>query len=154
MDSKLNHFTFTKRAIPLYPNYRPMYKISLILMILYLNGYNGKASLLKLHLFSWALKSPDNLDALKHFAISNQKRGINFFGIELTLNRALHLAIAEGLVEYIEEKYGLLPKGNNFINDILKNKDLFVYEKQVLKLIGKKITDKKMNDLKNIWNNA
>lgn len=149
-----SYIVFNERPMPLYPSYRPMYKVSLILLVLSLNGYAGKASLLKLHLFSWALKSHKNLDALKEFVVSNYKIDLKFFGIELTLNRALNLAIAENLISFIDDKYTLLEKGIEFSNYLIKSKELFIYEKQVLKLVGKSITDDKMNELLKHWKNA
>ncbi|MFJ1474642.1 hypothetical protein ACILE9_10320 [Capnocytophaga cynodegmi] len=154
MEEQLYHLTFADRPISLYPSYRPMYKISLVLMILYYNGYGGKCSLLKMHLFSWALKSDKNLNALKEFVTSNFKKDIKFFGIELTLNRALNLAHAQKLIGVKGGNYFLLDKGQEFINAIIEDKELFVYEKQILSFIGKKITEKIMNELINRWNNA
>jgi hypothetical protein len=149
-----NYIVFTERPIPLYPSYRPMYKVSLILLILSINGYAGKATLLKLHLFSWALKSHKNLDALKDFVVSNYRKDLRFFGIELTLNRALNLAIAEKLISFHDNKYSLLEKGSDFAKYLMQAPDLFIYEKQILKVIGKKITDEKMDDLLKHWKDA
>ena len=146
--------SFTERATPLYPNYRPMYKVSQILMVLYYNGFAGKASLLKLHLFSWGLKSTQNLDTLKTFVTSNFKNKLHFFGIESTLNRALNLAYAEKLIDFKNGSYSLLEKGRNFAESIDKDDSLFISEKQVLKLIGKKIPEKVINNLVNQWNNV
>jgi hypothetical protein len=154
MITQNNYIVFTERPIPLYPSYRPMYKVSLILLILSVNGYAGKATLLKLHLFSWALKSHHNLNALKDFVVSNYRRDLKFFGIELTLNRALNLAIAEKLISFHDDKYMLLDKGNEFAKYLIKSTELFVYEKQILKVIGKSITDEKMNELLKHWKNA
>lgn len=146
--------SFTERATPLYPNYRPMYKVSQILMVLYYNGFAGKASLLKLHLFSWGLKSTENLEVLKIFVTSNFKNKLHFFGIESTLNRALNLAYAEKLIDFKNGSYSLLEKGRNFAESIDKDDSVFIYEKQVLKLIGKKIPEKVINNLVNQWNNV
>lgn len=154
MEEQLHHLTFTDRPISLYPSYRPMYKISLVLMILHYNGYGGKSSLLKLHLFSWALKSDKNLNALKEFVTSNFKKDIKFFGIELTLNRALNLAYAQKLISVEKGNYFLLEKGHEFVKAIIEDKELFVIEKQTLSFIGKKITEKKITELINHWNNA
>lgn len=148
------YISFTEREMPLYVNYRPMYKVSQILLILYFNGYAGKASLLKLHLFSWALKSYDNLNTLKDFVTSNYKNKLEFFGIESTLNRALNLAYAEKLVDFEKGNYKLLEKGRKFVEQINDDETLFVDEKQVLKLIGKKIPEKIINGLINQWKNA
>lgn len=148
------YISFTEREMPLYVNYRPMYKVSQILLILYFNGYAGKASLLKLHMFSWALKSYENLNILKDFVTSNYQKKLQFFGIESTLNRALNLAYAEKLIDFDKGNYKLLDKGRKFVEQINKDESLFVDEKQVLKLIGKKIPEKIINGLINQWKNA
>jgi hypothetical protein len=148
------YISFTEREMPLYVNYRPMYKVSQILLILHFNGYAGKASLLKLHLFSWALKSYDNLNILKDFVTSNYQDKLEFFGIESTLNRALNLAYAEKLVDFDKGNYKLLEKGRKFVEQINEDETLFVNETQVLKLIGKKIPEKIINGLINQWKNA
>lgn len=131
-----------------------MYKVSQILLILYFNGYAGKASLLKLHLFSWALKSYENSSILKDFVTSNYQNKLQFFGIESTLNRALNLAYAEQLLDFEKGNYTLLEKGRKFVEQINEDENLFVDEKQVLKLIGKKIPEKIINGLIKNWKNA
>jgi hypothetical protein len=123
-------------------------------MILSYNGFGGKASLLKLHLFSWALKSNDNLELLKEFAISNDQSKLRFFGIESTLNRALNLAYAEKLIDFDNGSYSLLEKGRKFAITIDEDETIFVYEKQILKLIGKKIPERAINNLINHWKNV
>jgi len=148
------YITFTERKTPLYPSYRPMYKVSQILLILYYNGYAGKASLLKLHLFSWALKSYENMNVLKEFVTSNYQNKLHFFGIESTLNRALNLAYAEKLIDFDKGNYKLLEKGKTFAETLDKDESIFTNEKQILKLIGKKIPEKVIKNLVNLWNNA
>ena len=146
--------SFTERATPIYPSYRPMYKVSQILMVLFYNGFGNKASLLKLHLFSWALKSTENLELLKEFAVSNEQSMLRFFGIESTLNRALNLAYAEKLIDFDNGSYSLLEKGRNFAVLIDRDDSLFVNEKQILKFICKKIPEKAINSLINHWKNV
>ena len=92
-----------------------MYKVAQILLILHYNGFAGKASLLKLHLFSWAMKSYENMHSLKEFVTSNYEQKLHFFGIESTLNRALNLAYAEKLIDFENGSYKLLEKGKLFI---------------------------------------
>jgi len=91
---------------------------------------------------------------LKDFVVSNYRKDLKFFGIEMTLNRALNLAIAEKLISFHDDKYFLLDKGSEFSKYLIKAPELFVYEKQVLKIIGKSITDEKMNELLKHWKNA
>lgn len=131
-----------------------MYKVSLALLILHYNGYGGKASLLKLHLFSWALRAKENMGVLMDFVRSDYQTRLNFFGIESTLNRALNLAYAEELVDFNKNVYSLLPKGKNFVNEIEADEDLFFEEKKSLKSIGRGIPEKVINDLVKAWKNA
>jgi len=148
------YLSFTERKIPLYVNYRPMYKVVQILLVLNYNGYAGKASLLKLHLFSWALKSEENMTLLKDFVTSNYQSKLQFFGIESTLNRALNLAFAEKLIDFDRGNYKLLEKGRKFVEEIDEDETLFIMEKQILKLIGKQVPEKIINILINQWKNA
>jgi hypothetical protein len=131
-----------------------MYKVAQILLILHYNGYAGKASLLKLHLFSWAMKSYENMNSLKEFVTSNYEQKLHFFGIESTLNRALNLAYAEKLIDFENGSYKLLEKGKLFAEQLIEDETLFVNEKQVLQLVGKKIPERIINNLVNHWNNA
>jgi len=146
--------TFNERKIPLYHDYRPMYKVSIILLILHYNGFAGKASLLKLHLFSWSLKSKQNLKVLEDYAMSSNDGKMLFFGIESTLNRALNLAYAEKLVDFENGSYKLRDKGKKFALEIDKDKELFIEEKSALKKIGKKLNENKISNLINEWKNA
>ena len=148
------YISFTERKTPLYTSYMPMYKVAKILLILHYNGYAGRASLLKLHLFSWAMKSYENMDSLKEFVTSNYEQKLHFFGIESTLNRALNLAYAEKLIDFENGSYKLLEKGKLFAEQLIEDETLFVNEKQVLKLVGKKIPERIINNLVNHWNNA
>lgn len=146
--------SFTSRPIPLFPSYRPMYRIAQILLVLKLNSVGGKASLLKLHLFSWAFKSSENFTRLKAYVTSNYQEKLLYFGIEPSLNRALNFAIGEGLISSDGIRYTITPKGDNFANEILSDAELFMYERSMLRLIGKNISEKKITELENFWKNA
>lgn len=154
MENKNYKVTFSSRPKPLFPGYRPLYKISLILIILKVNSNGGKASLLKLHLFSWALKSLENLETLKELVTSNFQKRILYFGIEPSLNRALNLAVGEGLVSMEGDKYAITSKGDAFVKRVISDPELFTSEKPVLNLIGKKINESRISQLKTFWKNA
>lgn len=94
------------------------------------------------------------MNSLKDFVTTNYEQKLHFFGIESTLNRALNLAYAEKLIDFEKGSYKLLEKGKTFAELIIEDEPLFVYEKQVLKLVGKKIPEKIINNLVNHWNNA
>lgn len=146
--------SFTKRPIPLPAEYRPMYKIALIVMILKFCCRGESSNLLKLHLFSWALGSDKNMKELRDFIISNFKTDFSVWGIEPALNRALQLAIAENICEVTGGKiYKLTEKGNRFFELIDADKELFEIEKTFLRFVGKgQITDSRITAMTQKWN--
>ncbi|NVN96018.1 MAG: hypothetical protein HXX18_12120 [Bacteroidetes bacterium] len=152
-DYIIKKLTFTQRPIPIPADYRPMYKIALLVMILRLCCRAETSNLLKLHLFSWALSSDTNLLKLREYVTSNFQSDFSVWGIEPALNRALQLAIAEKICEVVNGKnYKLTEKGFKFYEMINAENELFVKEKAFLNFIGKsKITDSRINAMSNQW---
>ncbi len=58
------HIRFTKRAIPIPPDYRPLYKIGHILIILAISSRAGKSSLMRLHFLCWPSRVKEILKQL------------------------------------------------------------------------------------------
>jgi hypothetical protein len=153
-DLIIKKLSFTKRPIPIPADYRPMYKIALIVLVLKLCSRANKASLLKLHLFSWALTSKKHSFLLKAYIDNNFRGEFSVWGIEPALNRALQLATAEKICELSDGKnYVLTPdKGTQFFNMIMADKELLVDEKAFLNAIGKNtITDSRINTMTKQW---
>jgi hypothetical protein len=146
--------SFTKKPIPLPAEYRPMYKIALIVMTLKYCCRSETSSLLKLHLFSWALTSEKNMKELRDYVINNYSSDFSIWGIEPALNRALQLAIAETICEVVKGKcYRLTEKGNRFFEMLNADDTLFAIEKSFLSFIGKgSITDTRINAMTKKWN--
>lgn len=143
-----------ERPIPIYPSYRPLFRIAQILLILHFNSRSGKASLLKLHLFSWCMKLPESLKKLEDFALSQTSQSISFFGMEVTLNRALSLAVAQGLINFDRGSYVMTAIGKKYINSIIEEGDILINEIAILKIIGKSITEERVNSLAKNWSHA
>lgn len=150
----IKRLSFTKKPIPLPAEYRPMYKIALIVMTLKICCRGESSNLLKLHLFSWALASEKNMKELRDYVISNFKTDFSVWGIEPALNRALQLAVAENICDIVNGKnYKLTEKGNRFFEMIMADKELFEIEKSFLSFIGKShITDNRITAMTNKWN--
>lgn len=153
-DLSIKRLSFTKRPIPLPAEYRPMYKIAILVMILKYCCRGESANLLKLHLLSWSLASEKNMQELKDYITSNFKSDFSVWGIEPALNRALQLAVAENICDIINGKnYKLTEKGNKFFDMIKADKELFELEKKFLSFIGKNhITDNRINSMTKKWN--
>lgn len=150
----IKKLSFSKRPIPLPAEYRPMYKIALIVMTLKYCCRGESSNLLKLHLFSWSLASEKNMKELRDFVTSNYKTDFSVWGIEPALNRALQLAVAENICDIVGGKnYKLTEKGNKFFEMINADKELFEIEKTFLSFIGKsRITDSRITAMTQKWN--
>lgn len=149
----IKKLSFTRRPISVPADYRPMYKIGIIVMILKICCRAERGGLLKLHLLSWALKSSKNMDLVRQYIANNYKNEFSVWGIEPALNRALLLAVAEGICEIIEGKtYQLTEKGNKFYKMIVADNELLEEEKSFLKFVGKnKITDSRIDAISKQW---
>lgn len=150
----IKKLSFTKRPIPLPAEYRPMYKITIIVMILKYSCRAETSNLLKLHLLSWALASQKNMTELRNYITSNFQSDFSVWGIEPALNRALQLAVAENICDIVKGKnYKLTEKGNKFFEMIKADAELFDIEKSFLSLIGKNtITDSRITSMTQKWN--
>ena len=139
---------FRKRSLPLNADYRPLYKIGIIVLILKMVCNGNKSSLSKMHFFIWALKSKANIDLVKFVIDSEDTSSIVSWGVEPALNKALVFGIAEGIFDYNGDKYKLTEKGIELFNKINLEGDLFIEEKKFLAYTGKqKISETLINKL-------
>lgn len=142
---------FERKAMPVIPEHRPMYKICQILLFLSINSTGGKSSLIRLHLFNWALKDKKRVKALTYSA---EEKSISFgvWGMDPSLNMALNFATAEGLTKKISTGYQITAKGKLFLNKG-NIEDLFSEEVKKLNIIKKNITEKMVKDVVIRWKN-
>lgn len=152
-DFSIKKISFSQKPIPIPADYRPMYKIALLVLILKMCCRGERANLLKLHLFSWALTSEKNMRQLAEYISSNFQTDMSVWGIEPALNRGLQLAVADGICDVIDGKsYKLTEKGLCFYKMINDDSDLFTIEKQFLSSVGKnQITDARINAMTKQW---
>lgn len=129
---------FRKRRMPISADYRPMYKIGLIVLILKIASTGNKSSLNKLHFLIWALKSEKNRTFIKDILDRTDYTKIIAWGVEPALNKALTIGVAEGLFFLENNKYALTQKGKDFSKSILKEIELFKDEKEFLEWVGKR----------------
>ncbi|MFR9502048.1 MAG: hypothetical protein SNJ28_05940 [Rikenellaceae bacterium] len=151
--SDIKNITFKKRPVSLAPDYRPIYKVSQIVLVLGICCRANKASLLVLHLFMWAMKSERNAMQLNNW-VCNDDYNLPVWGMEPTLNRGLQYTVAEQLCEKDGGSYKLTSKGQDFFQLLLADAELMQVEKQILTSIGKKITNKKIDSLTQKWKYA
>jgi hypothetical protein len=128
---------FRKRHFPVPADYRTVYKMGLILLVLDKASSGTKASLSKLHFLIWALKSRRNREFIRGILQSGDTSNVVSWGIEPALNKALQFAIAEGLIDFASDRYRLAEKGKVWLKEIKADKSLLSEEKVFLQEIGK-----------------
>lgn len=143
--------TFKRKPVPIPADYRPLYKITLILLILEKNSRGKKASLMKLHLFSWALKSNFSRERLIDALKTNDLPDL--WSFEPSLNRALIFAEAEKLCEVVNKtNYKITTKGKEFLGKVLGDDQVFKDEKEFLNKVGLKVGETLIQNTIKKWN--
>ncbi|MGM9475283.1 hypothetical protein ACS5PU_02590 [Pedobacter sp. GSP4] len=137
MKSFIKNLTFTKRQIPIPADYRPLFKIGHVILILAMASRSNKASLMKLHFLCWSIKSEQNISQVTTWMRNNFRSDYHIWGVEPTVNRAVTYAIAEGLLALNDGDYLLTDQGMNLYKLMKKDKELFQVEKSFLESIGK-----------------
>lgn len=150
----INAMIFNKRPIAISADYRPTFRITLIALVLLLCSGRKKASLLKLHLFSWALKGNENMNAIYDLLGDKRKEVIYRWSIEPSLNRALRWGISEGVFNFEGNKYQLTEKGEKLAEMAMNDKEILVKEKEFLRKIGKSLSEKKVTEISKNWLNS
>ena len=148
----MERIRFKQKPIDIPPEYRPMYQISLAIMVLHYCCKNNAATLLKLHLFSWCLYSEDNMNIMKEFINNKYRTQTPYWCIDPTLNRALQYGVADNIFETETKtdqiiRYKLTDKGKILAKKIEDDTELLVNEKEFLSKIGFKLKDTKIIEL-------
>lgn len=145
----MNRITFHRKPMPLMAEHRPIYKITQILLVLYLASRGNKSSLIRLHLFSWVLKDEKRKQILLE-SLKQDKILFGVWGVDPAVNIALQYAEAEGLIEKAGLSYRLTLKGAGYaskIDDGIAFKDDYFF----LKSLGIKITEKMVGNIVEEW---
>ncbi|MEE1082906.1 MAG: hypothetical protein UH850_04105 [Paludibacteraceae bacterium] len=148
----MERITFKQKPVDIPAEYRPMYQISLVIMILQFCCNNKSAILLKLHLFSWCLYSEENMNTMREFIKSKFKSQTPYWCIDPALNRALQYGVADNIFETETKtdqniRYKLTDKGKLLAKKIEDDAELFVNEKDFLSKTGTKLKDTKITEL-------
>ena len=131
-------------------NCRISYKVTQLCLIMHICGRGDVCSLIKLHMISFALIAQENMERLIEFAEGTGSAPIVRF--DPAVNRALTYSIAYGLIERQQNaKYKLTDRGKRLTEQIMLAEDLMVIEIYNLKLLAKKLTETKVNEIVEMW---
>lgn len=145
----MSRLTFSRKPMPILAEYRPMYKISQVLLILYLSSRGKKSSLIRLHLISWVLKD-ESRKAILIESIKKEKILFGVWGVDPSVNLAIQYAEAERLMIKDGTSYKLTTKGVNFCK-CLDSELVFPKDFNFLKSIGASVTEKMVNSIVDGW---
>jgi hypothetical protein len=148
----MSKLDFHRKKSSVLPELRPLYKIVSILLILKICCTGNKSSLLKLHLFNWALLDNNRILKLIKSAEINELI-VGVWGIDPSLNMALNYAVAEKLVIKLDNgAYKLTDRGGEFLErgDVLSS---FHMKSSSLISITKKISEKMVAESARRWAN-
>ena len=131
-------------------NYRISYKVTQLCLIMRICGRGDICSLMKLHMISFALISQNNMRNLIEFADGIGSAPIVRF--DPSVNRALTYAIGYGLIEQQQNsKFKLTDRGKKLAEQIKAVGDLMVAEITDLNSLAKKLTERKVEEIVDMW---
>ncbi|GHA09861.1 hypothetical protein [Oceanisphaera arctica] len=145
----MSKLTFHRKPMPLMVEHRPIYKITQLLLVLYLSSRGKKSSLIRLHLFSWVLKDEIRKKMLLESANQNQIL-FGVWGVDPAVNISLQYAEAEGLISKSGLSYKLTQDGAKYVSEIdseMAFKDDYFF----LQSIGSKITEGMVENIIKEW---
>lgn len=150
MTEKHNNLRFQRQPTPVLPEHRPLYKISQLVLVLHLASRGAKSSLARLHLFNWALKSPERFERLSQ-AVRTKRLNVSAWGFDPALAIALRYAIAEGLISTAGGSYQLTDLGEIFAKSVMEQADALSIEKGLLDEVGKGVTETMVDAVARGW---
>lgn len=142
---------FKRRPLAQTVDYRPIWKIGQLLLIIRDGASTAGCSLLKLHLFSWVFQSYKNKEKLQDWIISDFESEMSIWTLSPHVNRAIAFAIGEKLLKEEKGKYTLTTSGNRYLKKIDTIVEAYSDEKKVLNKYGKIVSDAKIDKLAKDW---
>ncbi|MEF3022232.1 hypothetical protein V4D05_13815 [Vibrio mimicus] len=145
----MNSIRFHRRPMPVIADHRPMYKISLLLLILKECSIGGTSSLIRLHLFNWALKDKKRMNQLM-LSADNKELTFDIWGMDPTVNFAISHSIANGLMVKIPSGYKITQKGEDFLSEYNIKKEFSSID-FFINSVKKKVTQKMVDNVALRW---
>jgi hypothetical protein len=129
-------FSFREQPIPLQPQLRVIWGLSVLVLILYICCRGGRSSIARLHLLNWAVRDDKNRERLTALLEKRSSPFANLIRYEPGFNRAIEYAIAESLVEVSDNnnlRIHLLAKGRQLAEEIIAEENCLQDEKFFLR---------------------
>ena len=141
---------FERRAAPVIPEHRPLYKIAQLLLVLHFASRGGKSSLPRLQLFNWAFKTMERQNRLVA-SVGGGRLNVAAWGFDPAVAIALKFAIAESLILRISTGYLVTDAGRKFIEAACKEPESLLLERKFIEKVGKSITETMVIEVAQSW---
>jgi hypothetical protein len=142
-------FTFRRRPSAIPADLRPHWRIAVILLILSKGSRGQQASLKKLHVLNWAMKSDQARARFRDYCAGLARPDDVIIRFEPSLDRAVGFAVAEGLVQFEDgRKLSMTDRGRRLAAEIDKS-DVLQQEKFFLDEVRAKATETRIESLLN-----
>jgi hypothetical protein len=141
---------FVRRAAPVFPEHRPLYKIAQILLMLELASRGGKSSLPRLQLLNWALKTAPRRARLVE-AVKKGQLNLAAWGFDPVVAIALRFAEAEKLIKQTATGYQITNLGKSFTQSVCKDTENLESERSFLTSLGKSLTEGMVSAVSDKW---
>jgi len=142
-------FIFTRRPEPLPPDLRPNWRVAMLLLLLR-SCRSEKASLEKLHVLNWAIRTPESRRRFLAYVKGEGNPDDVIIRFEPGLNRAIDFVRGEGLVKIENGKrVKLTDRGSNIAQQIDRNRDCMVEERRFFEEVKLFVLEKDIKILLN-----
>lgn len=133
---------FRERPIAVPGDLRPAWRISVIVLLLRKCCRQGRSSIRRLHVLSWAVRNPHVGNALVRAVGGQVPPDAVLVRIEPALNRAVDFTIGEGLVRRKgSDRVELTADGNEMADSILADNTVLSREKHFAETIKLSVTE-------------
>lgn len=132
-----------KALIP--ANRRTLWRVALLLCILKLASRGGKSSLIRLQVLDWGAMTAEGAEQILSF-LDGAQRAIAAVRYDPALVRAVQYAKASKLVCGPAKKIEITEAGEAMVTEILNNQAILKKEIRILSAIGKRLTEKAVNE--------
>jgi hypothetical protein len=138
-------FTFTRRPEPVPGEFRPRWKVAVVLLALHYcgRGQSGKTSISKLKVLSWATRDSESQKALVRYLDNAPQPDDILLRHEPALVRALNLSAGLGFILRSGESITLTDAGKALVKAIISDVTLMGDEKNFLLVVEKRLTEEK-----------
>jgi hypothetical protein len=139
---------FSRRPVDISGDLRPTWRVGLLVLLMKLCCRQGKVRFRQLHVLNWGIRSRENRETLEGAIQGQVALDSLLVRIEPSLNRAVDLAIGEGLIKRNSgDQLQLTDKGLVLADAIEQDDNVLHPEKEFMARIRKKVSEAFVDDL-------